>query len=202
MESDHELLQAWQAGDARAGSTLFERHYKCVARFFSNKVDADIADLIQKTFLGCLESLHRFRGDASFKTYLLSIARNVLLMYYRRKRRHDARLDPGVTSIQDLGPTPTTLIQRHDEAKALLLGLRALPIDSQILLELYYWESMRAREIAAVFEVPEGTIRTRLRKAKQQLLVGVESARAGGHLTPHSIEDLDDWARRLRAASA
>ncbi len=200
MESDHELLQAWRAGDERAGSALFERHYKCVARFFANKVDADIADLIQKTFLGCLESLSRFRGDAKFKTYLLSIARNQLLMYYRRKRRHDARLDPGVTSVQDLGPTPTTLLRRREDERVLLLGLRKLPIDAQILLELYYWESMRARQIAEVFEVPEGTIRTRLRRAKKLLLASVEHARAGGHMTPNSIENLDEWARRLRAA--
>ncbi len=202
MATDRELLEAWRAGDERSGSTLFERHYRCVSRFFSNKVDGETADLIQKTFLSCVESLPRFRGDAQFKTYLLAIARNVLLMHYRGKRRHDARFDPGVTSVQDLGPTPTALMMRRDEQRTLLLALRSLPLDAQTLLELYYWESMRAREIAEVLGVPEGTVRTRLRRAKKLLLKGVESVGARGEETPNTVEDLDDWARRLRAPSS
>ena len=112
------LLDAWRAGDQRAGSRLFERHYKRVARFFRYKAaEREMADLIQKTFLGCVESLARFRGDASFKSFLLAIARNVLLMHYRTRRRRGPALDPGVTSLLDIGPTPHTLLARRDEAR-------------------------------------------------------------------------------------
>src|SRR5690606_6862101 len=104
---DLALVEAWRAGDARAGHALFERHYACIAGFFRNKVDSELADLIQTTFLGCLAAIDLFRGAASFKPFLLAIARNVLLLHYRRKRRHAGKLDPGVTSLQDLGPTPT-----------------------------------------------------------------------------------------------
>lgn len=196
---DLALVEAWRAGDARAGQALFERHYACVARFFRNKVDSEPADLIQTTFLNCLEAIDRFRGAASFKTYLLAIARNVLLLHYRRKRRHDSKLDPGVTSVQDLGPTPTALLERREDDRLLLLGLRSLPIDAQTLLELYFWESLSGPEIAQVLEIPEGTVRTRIRRARQQLAEAIAKA-APGDDAQRSIADLDAWAARVRQA--
>ena len=52
---DAECLRAWASGDRKAGELLFERHFEAVARFFRNKTDRDHDDLIQATFLGCVE---------------------------------------------------------------------------------------------------------------------------------------------------
>ncbi|MCA9708401.1 MAG: sigma-70 family RNA polymerase sigma factor, partial [Myxococcales bacterium] len=72
---DEQLLARWRGGDAQAGAALFERYYEAIARFFVNKVGLDCGDLVQATFLGCLEGLERFRGEASFRTLLFAIAR-------------------------------------------------------------------------------------------------------------------------------
>jgi DNA-directed RNA polymerase specialized sigma24 family protein len=53
--TDIELLEAWRGGDRRAGEQLFERHYAAVARFFRNKLEFGVDDLIQRTFLACVE---------------------------------------------------------------------------------------------------------------------------------------------------
>ena len=96
--TDLELLEAWRGGDRQAGEALFERHFDAIARFFRNKVDHGIDDLIQRTFLACVESKDQFRGEASFRTFLFAVAHNVLGKHYRSQRRHGDRIDFGVTA--------------------------------------------------------------------------------------------------------
>lgn len=200
MDSDEAMFAAWRGGDARAGAELFERHYESVARFFRNKVDVDAPDLIQKTFLGCLESRERVRGDSSFRTYLFAVAHNVLYKHFRSRSR--CPLDFGVTSVHDLRPTATALLVRRGEERALLQALRQIPLEHQVTLELYFWEKLPAREMAEIQGVPEGTIRTRLRRAKQlleQALARVASSPAELHDT---LANLDAWASSVRAQVA
>ena len=61
MDTDRQLLEAWRGGDKKAGKRLFERHYDALTRFFRNKVGPEAPDLVQQTFLGCLERIDRFR---------------------------------------------------------------------------------------------------------------------------------------------
>ncbi len=200
MESDEAKFAAWRAGDARAGAELFERHYEGVARFFRNKVDVDAPDLIQKTFLGCLESRERVRGDSSFRTYLFAVAHNVLFKHFRARSR--SPLDFGVTSVHDLRPTATALLVRRGEEQALLQALRRIPLEHQVTLELYFWERLTAREMAEIQGVPEGTVRTRLRRAK----ILLEEALAVVTRSPGELHDtlanLDAWASSVRAQIA
>ncbi|MEZ4384371.1 MAG: sigma-70 family RNA polymerase sigma factor [Nannocystaceae bacterium] len=199
MPSDEQLLSAWCAGDRRAGEALFERHYESIARFFRNKVGHDAApDLIQRTFLALVESRERFRGESSFRTFLFAVAHNILGRHYRSKRRGGEHLDFGAVSVSDLGPTPTALLARRDEEKALLAALRRIPIEHQVILELYFWERMKAAEIAAILERPEGTIRTRIRRAKQLLEGAMQEIGASRELIASTISGLDRWAAQVR----
>ena len=75
MNDDHDLLLAWRSGDAAAGQRLIERHLEPIHRFFSNKVPGATDDLVQKTFLACVEAVEAFEGRASFRSYLFGIAR-------------------------------------------------------------------------------------------------------------------------------
>ncbi len=198
--SDEELLEAWRQGDRRSGAALFERHYEPVARFFRNKVgDRDGPDLIQKTFLALVESRERFQGHSSFRTFLFAVARNVLGKHYRTRRRDGARLDFGVTAAHDLGPSPTQILAKHGEQRLLLQALRRIPLDHQVILELYYWESMKAAEVASIVNIPLGTARTRIRRAKQLLEQQLALLADSPARLESTISRLDDWARRLRA---
>src|ERR1041385_8354720 len=100
MDRDFELLQAWSQGDRAAGSLLFERHFDALHRFFRNKAQDGVADLVQQTLLACVEGRSRFRGDASFRTYLFQTARFQLYAYYRARRR-DVIFDFGSMSVTD-----------------------------------------------------------------------------------------------------
>ncbi|MEZ4448476.1 MAG: sigma-70 family RNA polymerase sigma factor [Nannocystaceae bacterium] len=198
MASDDELLKAWRAGDEDAGVELFERYYDAVSRFFHSKAWDAAADLIQRTFLACLETRDRMREGTTFRCYLFGVARNILFEHYRGKRRDGNRLDFGERSLADLGATPTTALVRAQESQLLLQALRQIPLEHQVILELYYWEDMTALDIAAVLGVPEGTARTRIRRAKQLLEAELARLATTPQLLQSTVSDLDAWAAKLR----
>ena len=199
MSSDQELLTAWRAGDRQAGSTLFDRYFDAVRRFFRNKVEQQAEDLVQRTFIGCVEGRDRFRGDASFRTYLFAIAHNVLRDHLRRNRRAPEELDLEKLSLVDLGSSPTSLLAAHAEQRLLLHGLRQIPVASQVILALYYWERMSGPELGAFLGVPEDTARSRLRRAKQQLEAAIRGLEASAAEMESTISGLEQWAAGLRA---
>lgn len=196
--TDVERLEAWRGGDRTAGAKLFEQHFEVVRRFFRSKLEFGVDDLIQQTFLACVESRDRIRGEASFRTYVLAVANNLLRKHLRARYRNGDRIDFGVTSLHDLGPSPSMVIAGRQEQRLLLLALRRLPLDHQIILELYYWERLTSAELARVLDVPHGTARTRIRRAKQLLEEQLEALATDRVLLETTLADLDAWAASLR----
>lgn len=173
---DLALLAAWQAGDARAGDSLARHYSGQVVRFFAEKVrDFDVDDLVQQTWEAMVHARDRFAavdedvpGIASFRAYLYGTARQVLYGYFRRKVRAQ-QFDPGVSSLEDLSPSPSQQVSAHAKLERLATALRKLPIDLQILLELRYAHEMTSAEIATIHGIPRNTAKSRLRVAKQRL---------------------------------
>lgn len=198
MTTDADLVRAWAGGDERAGLELYRRHVGAVVRFFRNKVaDRDRSDLLQQTFMTCFEHADRYQPDASFRAFLLAIANNRLRNHYRSWSRKGEKIDFGVSSIAELGGSPSGFIAKRQEERKLIDALTSLPLEHQVLLELFYWERMDGRELAEFYGVPEGTIRTRLRRARQLLHEALEGTelpdeREAGELM------IDTWARSIR----
>ncbi len=199
MGSDLELLEAWRAGDKRAAGELFDRHAASVFRFFANKVDRDIEDLVQATLLACVTGRDRVRDSSSFRAYLFGAARNILRTYlYKRGRaRQDYNLN--VSSILDLGISPSMLVVKHEEQRLLLEALRSMPVESQLLLELRYWEELTTPELAEIFDVAPGTIKSRLSRARARLEQHLRRLSKSRRLLESTLTDLDAWAEQLRA---
>ncbi len=202
MPTDIELLEAWRAGDKDAGRSLFKRHYAAVTRFFRNKAGYEESeDLVQKTFLACVESKDRFRGDSSVRTYLFGIAYRKLCRHYQQRQRQQRqrdKLDFGVQSVRELAPTASQVVARRREQRALLEALRRIPLQHQTILELYYWEHMTAAGIAVALELPLGTVKSRLRRAKQLVREQLLALADDPKLLESTQQQLDDWATELR----
>jgi RNA polymerase sigma-70 factor (ECF subfamily) len=199
--NDDELLSRWRAGDAAAAESLFERHFDSLYRFFRNKAPASADDLVQRTLLACFEARDRFRGECSFRTYLFAAARNQLLNHLGRERA-GGRIEPERDSVADSAPSPSSLMQTKHEQEVVLHALRRIPVDHQILLELFYWEQQSGAELAEILGVPEGTIRSRLRRARDLLTQQVQAIAGQPHLVDSTLSRLDDWAAALRDAQA
>ncbi len=88
---DAELIARWKAGDDRAASELVERHAAALARFaVSSGERNEVDELVQDTFVRAFNSLDGFRGESSFRTWLFTIERRLLLDRRRaEKRRRD-----------------------------------------------------------------------------------------------------------------
>ena len=88
---DQELIARWKAGDDRAATELVERHASALARFaVSSGERNEVDELVQDTFVRAFNSLDGFRGDSSFRTWLFTIERRLLLDRRRAdKRRRD-----------------------------------------------------------------------------------------------------------------
>ena len=193
MPSDAELFDAWCGGDQQRGAELFERHFSAVSRFFRNKVQDDFEDLVQQTFTSCLEARAKFRRDSSFRTFLFAIATNVLRTYFRSRRRD--RLEFTEVSAQALQPGPSTVVAKAREQKLLVEALRRIPLEHQIILELYYWEGMTAPAIGEVLGQNEDAVRNRLRRGKQLLRRHMEELAESSAELVSTWEGLERWAR-------
>lgn len=196
---DAALLHAWRGGDGAAGERLVERHFAAVYGFFRHKAASDVEDLVQRTFLRCVEARDAFRGESSFRTYLFAVARNELFGHYRRR---GLDVDPDATATGALDPAggPASAIDARREHRLLLRALRGLPLDDQIALELMYFEELAGAEIAVVLGVPEGTARTRLRRARAALERAIVELDAAGEGLRATTDDIERWARSMRDA--
>lgn len=197
--TDFELLEAWREQDERAGRELFARHFDPIYRFFRSKVGDAADDLTQQTFLGCVKGRDRYRGDASFRTYIFTIARNRLYTHIRDRNRRDAVLEVGGKSAVDLKlGSPTQLLAAKQEQRLLLTAMRHLSLDMQVALELHYWEGLSVREISEVTQTPEGTIKRRLQRARHRLDELIAELADDERLRESTTANFEQWAQGLR----
>lgn len=202
VTDDERDYERWRDGELAAGRALFERYFDALFRFFESKASGpDVGDLVQRTFLACLEAKDRFRGSSSFRTFLYAIARHELSGHYRARRR-GAAVDFGVSSVADLGATPSTLVRQRSEQAALGRALQSLPVDLQIAVELRFWEGLSGPELGEVLGVPEGTVRSRLRRALESLRAALAQSSDGARLEPPAHLELEEWAVGLAAVGA
>lgn len=196
--TDYELLERWRGGDREAGDRLVRRHFRPVFRFFAHKLDVEAEDLSQRTFEACANARGRIDPSRSFRAYLLGIARNQLLMFLRAGGRADAK--HAEYSKVPLGSvvTPSGAVAINEEQLLLARALRELPLDSQIALELFYWEEMSTADIGAVLGEPVGTIKSRLARARTVLRTRIVELARSETLAASTLGGLDRWAQSLR----
>ena len=197
MVGDVELLQRWRGGDLVSGQELVARHFGVVHRFFRSKVEAAADDLTQRTFVACLEAGDRLEQVQSFRAYALGIARNVLFDHHRATRRA-ARLEDFATISADQ-LSVSQVVANREEQRLLLLALRSIPIDLQTTLELYYWEELTQLEIGTVLSIPEGTVKSRLNRARALLRERITKMAGSAAVLESTLGGFERWTRSLRA---
>jgi len=201
MKTDVELLQAWRAGDLRAGDQLFQRYFESLYRFFATKVDGGVEDLIQRTLLVCVERRDHVREDGRFKAYLFTVARHELYARLRSLQRERQTDDISEISVEDLGESAGTMLGKRREHRLLLRALRSLPVGLQLLLELHYWEGMSTADLAACLDIPQGTVKSRMRQARKRLDEQIRAMADSPELLSSTVDNLDRWVGELRDLS-
>jgi len=201
--NDAELYRAWSVGDRGAGTVLIDRYLPAMSRFFANKVasGSDVEDLVATTFERCAKSLGTLRDPDRFGSYLYGIAANVIRDSVRKRLPI-----PGGSllelAVADVGPSPSAIVARREQEQTLLNALRAIPLEHQLVLELSLFEDMSRAEVAEALELPQGTVASRTRRARELLIDQVERLSNKPQARPTTVEQLDDWAAGVREALA
>ena len=198
MATDFELLEAWANGEEKPARELFERYYRSLFRFFRAKVDHGVEDLVQDTLLGCVQGRDRIRSDSKFRGYLFGVAHNVLRQYFRKRRVRDARIDFGTQSAVDLGAGASSVLAKKAEHRLLLEALRRIPMEAQIVIELYEWEGLTGPELAEALDITEPAVRSRIHRARSRLKEQLEKLDASPQLLASTLSDLEGWAQGVR----
>jgi RNA polymerase sigma-70 factor (ECF subfamily) len=196
-DDDLVLLEAWRAGDLAAGEALFERHFDAVFRFVRSKVSDTAEDLVQEAFMACVEGRDRLRADASFRSYLFAAARKIVYEYWRKRGRRRTE-DLEAVSAHELGASPSSLLGRAEDERLLVMALRRIPLDFQMVLELYYVEGLKSREVADVLDIPHATVRSRLRRGLEQVREQVHELAEAPEQLSTTMSRLDAWASGLK----
>ncbi len=174
-----------------------QAHFDAVYRFFVNKAPAQAEDLTQETFLAVVEGKDRVRDREALRAYVFAVARRRLFRHWRSRSTRE----PETSSTEELCGGDTSLsdaLARHQEQKLLLKALRQLPLPTQIVLELAYFEGMTDRELAAVEGIPVGTLKSRLRKARADLQT-IMGTIGSAEILKSTTQDFDGWIASLRA---
>jgi RNA polymerase sigma-70 factor (ECF subfamily) len=170
--NDLELVNQSQSGDPEAFSELVRRHqhviYNVAYRFMR---DGNLAeDMAQEAFLKAYRLLKGFRGDCSFSTWMYRVTCSVCLTELnRRKRRGEVELQPSHDALQAVEPP-----QNVDMPERIRRCVGKLPDRYAQVITLYYLKGISYEEIAQVMEVPMGTLKTWMFRARKQLRRVVE----------------------------
>jgi RNA polymerase sigma-70 factor, ECF subfamily len=160
-ENDGALVDAARAGDEAARNQLVRRHLAAVYRTTASILrDAQLAeDAAHDAFVNALAGLHRFRGEASFRTWLLRIAVNAAHTVARRQmRRREVDLDAAATVTDGRHDVSDGVVART-ERERLGRALERLPPKQRLAVALRVEQGLNYREIAAIAGSTEGAAR-------------------------------------------
>ncbi len=175
MDPDEHLVQRTLDGDLGSFEDLVERHRDVVFRVAARIVGHHNADdVAQDSFLKAFHRLSRFRGESSFRTWLLTITHNTALSALARpsaEPQADPTPDDGDTSSTQAGErTPADRLEDSERRDRLTEKLRLLPPAHRAVLVLRDIEGFSYEEIAQVTESPVGSVKGRLFRARGELI--------------------------------
>ncbi|MEM7743304.1 MAG: sigma-70 family RNA polymerase sigma factor [Pseudomonadota bacterium] len=170
-ESDDARLVARVAqGDMIAMKTLYQRHSEAVLRFVRSRLrdQFEASDVVHNTMLDVWRGAGRFEGRSSVRSWILSIARYKTVDHVRKQSR--VELGEADEEIPDDSPNPEAVLAVAQDAARVRACVEELPAHQRSAVHLAFFEEMTYGEIAAVSDVPEGTIKTRIYHAKKLLM--------------------------------
>ena len=152
--------------------TALRDYFGLLWRYFRTRAGGDAEDLVQQTLVEYLESAGRAGPVRHPRAYVLRVARSVLFRYYRAC----GPFDPMTQSVADATVSPSSRLARHRREGRLQAAVEELPYALHEVVDLYYGEGLRGAELAEALGVPEGTVRSRLRRARDQLRTACATA--------------------------
>jgi len=174
LSDDASLIAATRAGDTAAFGRLValyqDRLFNSLVRVLGSAEDA--ADIVQDAFVQAYTKLDSFRGSSSFYTWLYRIAFNLAMSHARRGHKTaslDGRKSLSGDEPMDGAPTAEAGVLEQERAELVHAALAELTLDYRQILVLREIDGCRYDEIAEILDLPVGTVRSRLFRARLQM---------------------------------
>jgi len=185
---DQRLIAECLQGNTTAFGVLVRRYqerlYNSVYRLVENAEDAQ--DVVQEAFLNAYQSLDSFKGDAQFFTWLYRIAVNTAISL-KRKRRAMVRMETGCNGEQNIEPhdrsvesQPGYAMEQAEQEARVHHALSRLSPEHRAVLIMKDMEGQKYETMAEILQVPIGTIRSRLHRARLELRELLEKSEEEG----------------------
>lgn len=184
-ESDEEMMKSVAVGDTGSFRRLVERHQQMVIGTVARMIgSADAEDLAQQVFINVWKSAPRWRPEARFTTWLMTITKR--LVFNESRRRTRSRLLPQsyedirVTERVDRAPLPDELLQQRELSLAIERAMALLPEKERLAVILRQQEGMPYEEIATVLGVSVPAVKSLLFRARNSLKQRLANHLPGG----------------------
>lgn len=175
MTTSDDLLPRCRAGDEVAWRELVTLHSRKVfglAYRFTGRVD-EAEDLTQEVFVKVYRTLDRYReSEGSFSAWLMAVARNHAIDHYRRRKEEMLRRADDPQLLEHMAASvehPIAGLERQERARLVHRGLRALPPELRLPLVLCDLQGLPYDEIATALNLPLGTVKSRINRARLEL---------------------------------
>ncbi len=179
-QDEKELLEKSKNGDIEAFEKLIERYQKKVFnmafRIIGNHDDA--SELAQEVFIRIFKSIKTFKEESSFSTWVYRITTNICLDELRkRKNRKIVYLDDDIKSedgemkrqLEDTRPTPEAAAEKNEVKRVVESAIQALSDEHRTVIVMRDLQGFSYEEIASIIKCPEGTVKSRINRARQAL---------------------------------
>ena len=170
IHPDQVDVQLARQGDQEAFVRLIKQYEPTLYRVAASilRSDTECVDAAQEAILLAYASIHTLKEAAYFKTWLIRILMHECYRMLKKNRNiiplADG-LEPPFASAKFGAPQGSAIEQQLDLREA----IHALEQDLQLVVSLYYWEDLPVKDIAALLEIPAGTVKSRLSRARQKL---------------------------------
>ena len=170
IADDRALAAMVLEGDAAAFEHLFNRYRDSIRRLFVQRLgnDNNADDLLQETFIKVYLNIHSYNRDYTFGQWLYTIARNTLVDFTRR-RQSGLSIDERFTAPPANTPTPEESIINSQQRLQIEHFLETLPEQYRLLFRLRFIEEYSYEEIAEKLQLPMGTVKTRIHRARERM---------------------------------
>lgn len=173
-KTDDQLIKATLAGSQESFGQLVRKYqdrlYNGMVQVTRDPVEAE--DVVQEAFIKAFTKLDSFHGKSAFFTWLYRIAYNVAISRMRKKKPTvslGGRDESNQLQLPGDGPAPDAEIQTEEQAAQLMQALGYLSEEHRAILVLREMEEMDYEAISEILDLPIGTVRSRLHRARSQL---------------------------------
>jgi len=175
---DFKLIDMAVDGDEKAYAKLLSRYkrpvYHMILKMVRNVDDAE--DLTIESFAKAFKSLHRFKKDFTFSTWLFRIATNNTIDFIRKKKLNTLSISNTYTDddgqsvsidVEDVNPNPQEEAIKSQKVELIQIFVGMLPAKYQKLVRLRYFSELSYEEIAKELDAPLGTVKAQLHRARE-----------------------------------